>query len=270
MTRWIFALALLLVAHPASAYGLSRNYQHNDWTQNTSAGAGHGCGNREWSPAWLPSMSFWVRPDKGLTVSGSNVTAWSDSSPAGNNLSQGTGAKQPTYSATGGPQGQPDIVFGGAQSLDGTAAPFNTNSFTLFIVLKGASASNSAFAYSCGNASNGVSVGIGVVSGTKREANWNGVATSDDSTAVATTNWEKWTLAGTSAPAQSFRVNGSAHTITNATTSAITPAAAQNVGSRAGAVNFNGSIAEVFACKVPLGSDLIYQAEWYEAARYGL
>jgi hypothetical protein len=49
-----------------------------------------------WSPLAL-KPTLWLRSDKGITLNASAVSAWADQSGTGNNYSQGTGAKQPTF-----------------------------------------------------------------------------------------------------------------------------------------------------------------------------
>ena len=55
----------------------------------------------------------WVRSDLGITLNGSTVSAWADQSGNGNDYSQGTAAKQPTYNATGGANNTPYLLFDG-------------------------------------------------------------------------------------------------------------------------------------------------------------
>lgn len=58
----------------------------------------------------------YVRADAGITKDGSNrISVWSDQSAAGKHYTQGTGANQPLFSATGGPNSRPMV------SIDDTA-----------------------------------------------------------------------------------------------------------------------------------------------------
>ena len=63
-----------------------------------------------WTPANLPGVKMWLRGDKGISLSGSNVTGWADQSGNGNNVSQAAGINQPTYGAT--MNGVPVVSFG--------------------------------------------------------------------------------------------------------------------------------------------------------------
>ncbi len=71
------------------------------------------------SPQKLPGLLLWLRADQGVTLSGSNVTSWSDISGNGNGVSQGTGANQPVFNATG-LNGCPAIDFTGSKWLENT------------------------------------------------------------------------------------------------------------------------------------------------------
>lgn len=62
------------------------------------------------SPLDISGLVLWLRSDLGVTLNGSNVSAWADQSGQGNNVSQGTGAQQPPYVAS-------DASFGGQPSL---------------------------------------------------------------------------------------------------------------------------------------------------------
>jgi hypothetical protein len=71
------------------------------------------------SAAWTPislQPTVWFRADKGITLNGSNVSAWADQSGNGNSASQGTSGDQPAFSATGNPLGGASVVWGGGVS----------------------------------------------------------------------------------------------------------------------------------------------------------
>lgn len=72
----------------------------------------------------LTGCALWVRGSLGITLNGSNVSAWADQSGNGRNLTQGTGAKQPLYVASA-QNGQSGVRF------DGVAQYLQTATFTL-------------------------------------------------------------------------------------------------------------------------------------------
>lgn len=64
-------------------------------------GAGHARatawgGSSAFSPTTLGGLQLWLRGDKGTTIA-TGVSTWADQSVGGNNATQATGAKQPTY-----------------------------------------------------------------------------------------------------------------------------------------------------------------------------
>lgn len=69
-------------------------------------------------PTQLPGCVLWVRADQGVTVSaGGGVSQWNDLSVRGNNLTQATLSKQPTYNASDPSyNGQPTLSFLAANS----------------------------------------------------------------------------------------------------------------------------------------------------------
>ena len=80
-------------------------------------------------PPDISGCSLWLRADLGITLNGSNASAWADQSGNGNNASQNTTGAQPPYVA-GAMNGFP------ALQGDGSARYMTTSAFTL-----GASAS---------------------------------------------------------------------------------------------------------------------------------
>lgn len=79
-----------------------------------------------------------VQSDRLVTLNGSNVSGWGDLSGNGHNFAQGTAAKQPAYTASGGPNGFPMINFDGTDddlvsATPDLPAPGTTNSWFWFV-----------------------------------------------------------------------------------------------------------------------------------------
>jgi hypothetical protein len=63
-------------------------------------------------PTQISGLQFWVRGDLGITLNGSNVSAWADQSGNGRNNTQGTAALQPAYNTTDANyNNQPTLTF---------------------------------------------------------------------------------------------------------------------------------------------------------------
>ncbi len=86
---------------------------------------------------------LWLKADAGVSLSGSNVTAWLDQSGAGNNPVMSTGNY--TYAATGGFNGGPVLSAAGTASMTGTLA---ASANTIFAVCKNPSVTSAVFALS--------------------------------------------------------------------------------------------------------------------------
>lgn len=71
-------------------------------------------------PTNLSGCVLWLRADLGITLNGSDVSAWADQSGQGRDVSQGTAANQPAYNATGGPLSTAAIEFAYTDYLRGT------------------------------------------------------------------------------------------------------------------------------------------------------
>lgn len=94
---------------------------------------------RAWVPTILPGCPLWLRADLGVTLNGSTVSAWANQGTLGGSCSQGTGAAQPTWSATGGPNSRAGLSFDGGDYLASTLAAsawnfLHSSNFTLFYV----------------------------------------------------------------------------------------------------------------------------------------
>lgn len=76
------------------------------------------------SPLNLTNLKLWVKSDVGITLNGSNVSAWADQSGNGNNLTQAVAVSQPAYVAN-------QINGYGSVQFDGINDSLKSNSFTL-------------------------------------------------------------------------------------------------------------------------------------------
>ncbi len=79
-------------------------------------------------------LKLWLRSDLGVTLNGSTVSAWADQSGNGNNFSQGTALKQPTYTAMGGPGGKPGFDFVTNDTLTNVGFADASTSYALWAV----------------------------------------------------------------------------------------------------------------------------------------
>lgn len=57
------------------------------------------------------SLLCWYRSDLGISLNGSNVSAWADQSGNGYHLSQGSATSQPAYVSSGGVNGLPYVLY---------------------------------------------------------------------------------------------------------------------------------------------------------------
>lgn len=92
-------------------------------------------------PRDISGMVLWYRADLGVTLNGSDVSAWADQSASGYNAAQGTSAQQPAFVASG--QNSMPTLRGhtNASRIDvaGMVAP---TAMTLFLVLSRTTLSN--------------------------------------------------------------------------------------------------------------------------------
>lgn len=80
-----------------------------------------GAGVKPFTPLVLgSSLLAWWRADAGVTLNGSNVSAWADQSGNGKTLAQTSAASQPLYEATG-LNGFSCLTFNGTSSIMSTA-----------------------------------------------------------------------------------------------------------------------------------------------------
>ena len=72
-------------------------------------------------PIPLANLKLWLKADAGITLNGSNVSAWADQSGNNNNASQSVAIRQPVFVANS-QNGLPAIVFDGSDDFMITSA----------------------------------------------------------------------------------------------------------------------------------------------------
>lgn len=88
----------------------------------------------DWAPSDVSDLILWLDVQDGLTVDGSDtVSAWSDLSANGHDLSQVVTENRPVYSATG-LNGQPTITFTDNKSLPFSGIFAATDAMMVFVV----------------------------------------------------------------------------------------------------------------------------------------
>jgi hypothetical protein len=83
-------------------------------------------------------LKLWLTADAGVTDAGGGaVSSWADQSGNGNDVTQGTSARRPTYSATGYNSSYPGITFATAstQYLAKSAASISGAAISFFLVM---------------------------------------------------------------------------------------------------------------------------------------
>lgn len=186
------------------------------------------------APPMFPGCVLWVRADIGATVSGGVVASWTDNSGAGNTFTA-TSGHRPAYSATGGPSGQPCLVFDGSSSFMTSAASVTgiTSNWTQFLVLKIPNTTQSNVILWSTGSNNGW--GFDIAAGS-RGVLWLGVGA--QTFGNNTTVWESWTNWDTAGVNTTCEVNGVATT----SSASITPVAGTG-GSVIGATGTPGNFA---------------------------
>lgn len=80
-------------------------------------------GSMSFQPSDIANLAAWYRADQGITIA-TGVSQWNDISGNGRHLTQATGANQPTFGATSGPNSTPALTFDG--SNDSLAVTFSS------------------------------------------------------------------------------------------------------------------------------------------------
>lgn len=114
-----------------------------------------GEGGSGFTPGSISNLGLWLDAALGITLNGSDVSAWADQSGNGNHATQATGSRQPAYNATGAPNSLPSLDF---TTADRHMLSCTTNllggltGFSFFIVLKRPSTVTNTISFSGENA----------------------------------------------------------------------------------------------------------------------
>lgn len=141
-------------------------------------------------PRALPNILAWYRSDQGVTIA-TGVSQWNDISGNNNNLTQGTGAAQPTLTASNASfNNRPTIASTGTQGL--TATLTTTEPFTVWYVgtlaASGTMISNQATTWY----SNDTGANTGITSGVAAAVGPRALTGANSIVAIAGTSGQVW------------------------------------------------------------------------------
>jgi hypothetical protein len=184
------------------------------------------------NPTMIPGLVLWIKADDpGITLNAGAVVTWPDRSGAGNNMQQATGANQPTYNTSGGPNNLAWVQFVGASSqfMDVGRAILSALPYTAMatILFTADNVDQSAFSIGAGGVGPSMMVDASGADTSRSIKSW-GVANMLDS--AATTSWEVWNTNTTAAPLTTLAVNGTSQTITPNNTAVSVSGAGCRVG----------------------------------------
>lgn len=223
-------------------------------------------------PTSIPGCQLWLRADLGITIS-TGVSQWNDQSGTGHNVTQATTGNQPTYFTSGGPNNLPYINFGAGGTTVGLfnagASPISATNCTLFIVLQTTNPGLASFQFAMGfGVSNGIQ--MGVPDNSARSLYFGGIGAAADG--PPSSSWEIWGATASSAPLQTFYLNGVLRTLTPNNVVAIAATNQISVGnfSAGGSFSWAGNIAECIAFNTILSAAQIAEVNNYLNAKYNI
>ena len=160
------------------------------------------------TPAW------WHRSDAGITLNVSKVVTWADQSGNAVDVTQGTDATRPTYSAGGGPNGYPSLRFANQSLNRSLGSPLLTTDWTVVLVCRATTlGSTSGTFLRHGHVANNTGLEVASFALTRR-VTCKGAANHDDASMTADV-WEIMAVTRTSGSAPTMTVNNSAQALSN-------------------------------------------------------
>lgn len=217
--------------------------------------------DEDWSPSQLANLALWLRGDMGITLNGTQVSAWADQSGNGRHFAQASGSLQPTFvsSESDFPTPQAAVKFDQSQDRLDASAKWNVRWVAIVGVYNGATFA--AFNTLLGSSTASDPATRRFFIGASGTANWRQVDTPSDS-ATYTRDGSATNVALTTANAP--------HLWEASWASDVIASTAWRLGADSNAGNeWTDSVAEiVMAEAIPSAGDLtLFRA--YVAARYG-
>lgn len=222
-------------------------------------------------PTALSGLKLWLRADLGISLNGSNVSAWADQSGTGNNVTQGTGANQPAY-VTNAIGGRPAIQTSGSQNL-ANALNIVSQPDTVFFVGFAQSITGSTQAAFDGNSAVATSRQVFQVAATTTARDYAGTAVDTDVSAIVGASLANVTLVHTSVfngASSFFRLNGVLYKSANPNTGNLDAGIVLGMGGPGGGGTWGGYLAEYIVYSGARSAAEIQAVERYLGARYGV
>lgn len=104
------------------------------------------------APPGAGTLLAWYRADQGITTA-TGVSQWDDLSGNARHLTQGTGANQPVFGATSGPNSQPSVTFDGTNDSLAVAFSAINQPFHAFAIVKTTAIGTNSNGHLCGGTS---------------------------------------------------------------------------------------------------------------------
>lgn len=221
----------------------------------------------------LPGRFLDLDARVGLTISGSNVSAWADQSGAGNHLTApGNAGTQPIASTCAPLGGAVSTFWDGNDQLQsaGLVPPSAPGAaFTWWIVCAYADTLGRAVMATAASGGNRYSQNV---SGTGKLEDWvAGVSFSTSSAASRATGLSMVMTSNVSpATAATMRVTGALTTLSNPTATVLTPSGVLTVGSIGGAIYFKGHVCRILGMTGTISATDLALLTAYSLTTYGV
>lgn len=232
-------------------------------------GAGGGAAPA-WTPASLTSLRGWYRADLGVTLVGSDVTAWADQSGNGNHLADNGAATRPLFNASSfNGSGQPFLSFASGDYLRRATFDWGAAVSAFTVIVIGRVTTGGAVRYYFDYTPDaGVNRILSYSSAGDRLTSQTGAAASvgTSATTAASMLWYRWNGATQSVGAGETQQDSDA----NARAAVVDDGAFTFGASNTGASSLIGEMAEVIVMRSSITAQELTSLYAYATARYGV